>query len=150
MLSAYMRFKYPNMVTGSIAASAPVNLLTQSVDRSFFFAAVTKDFSTATPNCESKVKQAFIIMMDTAAKGASGNTFYKWKLLKVCTRFVLKNHPTATYQCINAENSSTGCMSILCRFHKLLWYCSILFYFESLNQSGQLWNKEKITIFLLV
>ncbi|XP_053380895.1 dipeptidyl peptidase 2-like isoform X2 [Mercenaria mercenaria] len=72
MLSVYMRFKYPNMVTGSIAASAPINLLTQSVDRSFFFAAVTKDFSMATPQCESRVRQAFILMMNTAAEGASG------------------------------------------------------------------------------
>ncbi|XP_060592808.1 dipeptidyl peptidase 2-like [Ruditapes philippinarum] len=72
MLSAYMRFKYPNMVIGSIAASAPINLLTQSLDRSFFFTAVTKDFSMATPFCESKVKQAFIILMQTAAQGASG------------------------------------------------------------------------------
>jgi hypothetical protein len=65
------------MVTGSIAASAPINLLTQSVDRSFFFAAVTKDFSMATPFCESKVKQAFIILMQTAAQGASGIIVYR-------------------------------------------------------------------------
>ena len=49
------------------------------------------------------------------------STFWKRNLLKVCTRFVLKNHLTATYPCISAENSSTGCTSIFHRFSKLLW-----------------------------
>lgn len=73
MLSAYMRFKYPNIVTGSIAASAPINLLTETVNRNFFFAAVTKDFSEATPQCETKVRKAFELLMKTAAQGMSGN-----------------------------------------------------------------------------
>lgn len=78
MLSAYMRFKYPNMVKGSIAASAPIYLLTQSVNRSFFFEAVTKDFAMATPQCEEKVRRAFILMMNTATEGASGNFAYAY------------------------------------------------------------------------
>ncbi|KAL4218974.1 Dipeptidyl peptidase 2 [Mactra antiquata] len=72
MLSAYMRFKYPNFVTGSIAASAPINLLTNTVDRSFFFSAVTKDFSEATPQCEPKVRQAFDVLMNMASQGTPG------------------------------------------------------------------------------
>ena len=49
-------------------------------------------------------------------------------LLKVCTRFVLKNHLTATYQYIRAVNSSsTGCTNIHRGLCKILWYCSILF-----------------------
>ena len=67
-----MRFKYPNLVTGSIAASAPIYLLDTNLDRNFFFEVVTKDFSAATPRCESKVRRAFDLMMDTAAEGASG------------------------------------------------------------------------------
>ena len=34
-------------------------------------------------------------------------------LLKVYTRFVLKNNLTATYQYFRAENSSTGCTNKL-------------------------------------
>ncbi|KAH3791693.1 hypothetical protein DPMN_145182 [Dreissena polymorpha] len=73
MLSAYMRFKYPNIVTGSIAASAPIFLLTPGINRNFFWEAVTKDFSDATPTCYNNVKTAFQMMNDIAAKGMSGN-----------------------------------------------------------------------------
>ena len=42
MLAAWMRFKYPNMVDGAIAASAPIFLIGRVVDRDFFFTDVTK------------------------------------------------------------------------------------------------------------
>lgn len=42
MLAAWMRFKYPNMVDGAIAASAPIFLVSRVVDRDFFFTDVTK------------------------------------------------------------------------------------------------------------
>ena len=87
------------------------------------------------------------------------NIQYKWRLFEVNVVIiakaskgmqqvcidVLKNHLTATYPYIRAENSSTGCMNILRGYRKMLWYCSILFI---LNQSGQLWIKQKITIVL--
>ena len=38
--------------------------------------------------------------------------FSEAKASKVCTRFVMKNHLTATYSYIRDENSSTGCTSI--------------------------------------
>ncbi|XP_069122088.1 dipeptidyl peptidase 2-like [Argopecten irradians] len=71
MLSAYMRFKYPNIVTGSIAASAPICLLILELDRSFFFTDVTKDFDRV-QNCVEDVHQAFVEMKLLAAKGATG------------------------------------------------------------------------------
>ena len=42
MLAAYMRFKYPNVIDGSFAASSPI--LMQAIDgpHSFFFERVTK------------------------------------------------------------------------------------------------------------
>ena len=52
-------------------------------------------------------------------KWRSGD-FQKRKLLKVCTRFEMKNHLTATYSYTHAENSSTSCTSILCGFCKML------------------------------
>ena len=51
----------------------------------------------------------------------------------MCTRFVLKNYLTAIYTYIPAENSSTGCTSIHLWVCKMLWYCSVLFYFESVQ-----------------
>ncbi len=42
MLAAWMRFKYPNLVDGAIAASAPILLVGRAVDRDFFFQDVTK------------------------------------------------------------------------------------------------------------
>ena len=81
-----MRFKYPNIISGSIAASAPLHLLTPTLNRDFFFDAVTKDFSDATPSCETKVRQAFIELNEIAAKGASGE-------------FSLCHNATVTLQC---------------------------------------------------
>ena len=46
---------------------------------------------------------------------------YIFKFLKVCTRFILKNHLIATYPYTRAENSSTGCTNIFHEFCK----CSI-------------------------
>ena len=43
MLSAYMRFKYPNVIDAALAASAPIYMATfQGTEREFFFSAVTK------------------------------------------------------------------------------------------------------------
>ena len=44
MLSAYMRFKYPDVVTGSLAASAPVSLADSYEARSSFWTLATDDF----------------------------------------------------------------------------------------------------------
>ena len=77
MLSAFMRFKYPNLVTGSIAASAPIFLLGPTVNRNFFFDAVTADFAGAKPNCEENVKRAFVFMDETAKQGPTGNIILK-------------------------------------------------------------------------
>lgn len=43
VLSAYMRFKYPNVIDAALAASAPIYIATfEGSDREFFFSAVTK------------------------------------------------------------------------------------------------------------
>jgi len=41
MLSAYMRFRYPNVVSGSIAASAPILSVVGDASRDSFFKHVT-------------------------------------------------------------------------------------------------------------
>ncbi|KAJ7379589.1 Dipeptidyl peptidase 2 [Desmophyllum pertusum] len=43
MLSAYMRFKYPNVIDVALAASAPIYMVTfKGIEREFFFSAVTE------------------------------------------------------------------------------------------------------------
>lgn len=42
MLSAYLRFKYPNIVRAALAASAPIYMLADTTPPDFFFPAVTK------------------------------------------------------------------------------------------------------------
>ena len=43
VLSAYMRFKYPNVIDAALAASAPIYMMTfKGSEREFFFSAVTQ------------------------------------------------------------------------------------------------------------
>ena len=52
ILSAYMRFKYPNVVDVALAASAPIYMTTfQGSERDSFFAAVTEVMATVFITC---------------------------------------------------------------------------------------------------
>ena len=57
MLSAYMRFKYPNVVEGAIAASAPMRLADTPSKRTLFWGEVTKDFRNVNSKSPEVVKQ---------------------------------------------------------------------------------------------
>ncbi len=58
MLAAYMRYKYPNLVQGALAASAPIYLIAGLESSTLFFSSVTDDFSKE-PGCVPLIKQAF-------------------------------------------------------------------------------------------
>ncbi|RMX45016.1 hypothetical protein pdam_00024800, partial [Pocillopora damicornis] len=73
ILSAYMRFKYPNVVDVALAASAPIYMTTfQGSERDSFFAAVTEDFLNADANCPGYVIMAFEMIEMLKNQGSKG------------------------------------------------------------------------------
>lgn len=72
MLSAYMRAKYPHIIDGAIAASAPVYMNVPEFPRDFFFPRVTKDFRDISPKCEQGVRDGFSLLKLWASQGSAG------------------------------------------------------------------------------
>ena len=62
MLAAWFRMKYPNIVTGAIAASAPLYHFYGDVNASAFNKVITDDFSKAAPHCPGFIKDGFDIL----------------------------------------------------------------------------------------
>ncbi|KAF6773351.1 hypothetical protein AHF37_07784 [Paragonimus kellicotti] len=62
MLAAYMRVKYPHMVTGAIASSAPVKWVAGFGNFHEFFESVTNDYKMVKPQCVDKFKNAYTKM----------------------------------------------------------------------------------------
>lgn len=58
VLSAWFRSKFPNLVAGALAASAPIKYLGPSLDYSFFQAA-TEDYAAISSTCPDAVKAGF-------------------------------------------------------------------------------------------
>ncbi|XP_063425123.1 dipeptidyl peptidase 2-like [Mytilus trossulus] len=92
MLSAYMRYKYPGIIAGSIASSAPIYLLDPNFPKTFFWKTVTKDFNDASSKCVGKVRDAFSIMNATAAKGDFSTISSKFHLCNKLTDLVQYRH----------------------------------------------------------
>nr|XP_054769838.1 dipeptidyl peptidase 2-like [Lytechinus pictus] len=72
MLSAYMRMKYPHLVLGALAASAPVYSTANQSSQTYFFETVTKDFHDVDARCPDIVRAAFTKLNQLASQGTTG------------------------------------------------------------------------------
>nr|XP_033334208.1 lysosomal Pro-X carboxypeptidase [Megalopta genalis] len=81
MLSAWIRIKYPHIVQGAIAASAPILQFTGVVECESFSRIVKSDFMMAHPNCSTNIEKSWsainnVTSNDKGKKWLSDN----WKL----------------------------------------------------------------------
>jgi pimeloyl-ACP methyl ester carboxylesterase len=63
MLSAWMRMRYPSLVAGAIASSAPIGCMAPTYDKESYWAVVSRDATAAggaAPNCSNNVHQALL------------------------------------------------------------------------------------------
>ncbi|KAK5868944.1 hypothetical protein PBY51_009915 [Eleginops maclovinus] len=59
MLAAWFRMKYPNIVVGALAASAPIWQFPGMVACGDFYKIVTQDFAVSGYNCEANIKKSW-------------------------------------------------------------------------------------------
>ncbi|EGI66041.1 PREDICTED: lysosomal Pro-X carboxypeptidase [Acromyrmex echinatior] len=81
MLSAWMRMKYPHVVQGAIASSAPLLQFTDVVDCEVFARITTSDYKAANPTCSKLIQKSWntitnVTSNDEGKKWLSDN----WKL----------------------------------------------------------------------
>ena len=67
MLAAWFRMKYPNVVQGSLAASAPIWQFTDLVDCGAFLQTVTKTFRHHSPPCADNIFQSWGVINNTGS-----------------------------------------------------------------------------------
>uniref|UniRef100_A0A2P2HZL6 Lysosomal Pro-X carboxypeptidase n=2 Tax=Hirondellea gigas TaxID=1518452 RepID=A0A2P2HZL6_9CRUS len=93
MLAAWMRIKYPNIVQGAIAASAPVAQFTGLTPCNKFSEIVTSTFAKESKECVTIIRKSWAAI-DSVAATAKGREWLskEWKL---CSPLVSKENVTA-------------------------------------------------------
>eukprot|EP00889_Picochlorum_renovo_P004978 jgi/Picre1/32008/NNA_007356.t1 len=85
MLCTYFRLKYPSLMDGAIAASAPIwTYFGEGYDRGSFAKIVTHDASITNAHCAPKVRRSWDIMMNRFGTSKSGRDILA-KTVKVCS-----------------------------------------------------------------
>jgi len=76
MLSSYFRIKYPHVVDGAIAASAPVLQFEGLVSPKTFNEIITRDFADVLPNkqCSTWIQKAFLLTQSLGQTASGRNT----------------------------------------------------------------------------
>lgn len=84
MLSAYIRFKYPNVVDAALASSAPIYLASGFSNNHSFWEDITENFGAANQKCPDRVRGAFVELQKLRDTGAAGlkTISQKFKLCK--------------------------------------------------------------------
>lgn len=62
MLAAYLRMKYPHLVAGAIAASAPIHMFPGMMDCDVFNRIATSGFSQASSNCADNIRRSWKVL----------------------------------------------------------------------------------------
>ncbi|KAI5632057.1 serine carboxypeptidase s28 domain-containing protein [Phthorimaea operculella] len=79
MLAAYFRMKYPHIVTGAIAASAPIHMYPGMVPCEVFHRIVTSTFSISDRKCVDNIRSSWPLIRNVTSN--PNNTLQKdWKL----------------------------------------------------------------------
>lgn len=61
-MAAYFRMKYPHLVTGAIAASAPVHMFPGMVPCEVYYRIVTSSFNVASKVCRDNIRQSWSVL----------------------------------------------------------------------------------------
>uniref|UniRef100_A0A8C2RI88 Lysosomal Pro-X carboxypeptidase n=1 Tax=Capra hircus TaxID=9925 RepID=A0A8C2RI88_CAPHI len=83
MLAAWFRMKYPHLVVGALASSAPIWQFNDLVPCDVFMKIVTTDFSQSGPNCSESIRRSWDAINRLAKKGPG----LRWlsEALHLCT-----------------------------------------------------------------
>ncbi|XP_068626607.1 lysosomal Pro-X carboxypeptidase [Battus philenor] len=81
MLAAYFRMKYPHLVAGAIAASAPVHMFPGMLPCDVYHRIVSSSFAVANKTCRENIRQSWSIIRNFAANKTNAAWLEKqWKL----------------------------------------------------------------------
>ncbi|CAB3240100.1 unnamed protein product [Arctia plantaginis] len=81
MLAAYMRLKYPHIVNGAIAASAPVHMFTGMTNCNIFNRLATSSFKNVNINCSSNIRDSWSVIRNYSSNANGSEWLHSnWKL----------------------------------------------------------------------